>query len=156
MENGNRFTRIESADEAIVTMRDLASPVGAFVREKCKLDANEQIEVGALYTAYKNWCEANEHPKSSKHVFGRDLRAAASSVRVGQPREGRSTRYGTNARAQQWPEGRPANQGGIEAPACSSIVRRRFAHHRSIAFSAARIASRLGPAIEPSSDLGDM
>jgi putative DNA primase/helicase len=114
MENGNRFTRIESADEAIVTMRDLASPVGAFVREKCKLDANEQIEVGALYTAYKNWCGANEHPKSSKHVFGRDLRAAASSVRVGQPREGRSTpqslsrpRYGTNARAQQWPEGDP-------------------------------------------------
>ena len=47
-------------------------------------------------------------------------------------------------------------QGSIEAPACSFIVRRRFAHHRSIAFSAAIIASRLGPAIEPSSDLGDM
>ena len=33
--NGNRFTRLAAADEAIATMRDLASPVGAFVREKC-------------------------------------------------------------------------------------------------------------------------
>ena len=56
--------------------------------------------------------------------------------------------------AQRWLDERPANQGGIEAPAWTFIVRRRFAHHRSIAFSAARIASRLAPAIEPSSGLG--
>jgi hypothetical protein len=59
-----------------------------------------------------------------------------------------------HARAQRRPDGRPANQGGIEAPACSFIMRRRFAHHRSIAFSAARIASRLAPSIEPSRGLG--
>ena len=47
-----------------------------------------------------------------------------------------------------------ANQGGTEAPAWTFIVRRRFAHHRSIAFSAARIASRLAPSIEPSRGLG--
>jgi hypothetical protein len=65
------------------------------------------------------------------------------------------TRYGTPcARSARWPDGRPANQVSIEAPACSLIVRRRFAHHRSIAFSAARIASRLAPPIEPSSGLG--
>ena len=29
-----------------------------------------------MYAAYKMWCEDNEHPKASKHVFGRDLRAA--------------------------------------------------------------------------------
>ena len=52
------------------------------------------------------------------------------------------------------PNERPANQGSIEAPACSLIVRRRFAHQRSIAFSAARIASRLAPSIEPSRGLG--
>jgi putative DNA primase/helicase len=86
-DNKNRFTCPASAEEAVVAMRDLASPVGAFVREKCKLGANEQIEVGTLYEAYKTWCQDNEHPKSSKHVFGRDLRAAAPSVRVGQSRE---------------------------------------------------------------------
>jgi len=30
--NSNCFTRLPSADEAITTMRDLASPVAAFVR----------------------------------------------------------------------------------------------------------------------------
>ena len=82
--NENRFTRPASAEEAIVAMRDLASPVGAFVREKCKLGADEQIEVGVLYAAYKTWCQNNEHPKPSKQVFGRDLRAATPSIRTGQ------------------------------------------------------------------------
>ena len=65
-------------------MRDLASPVAAFVRERCKLGANEQIEVGALYDAYKSWCQDSEHPKSSKQVFGRDLRAATPAIHIGQ------------------------------------------------------------------------
>ena len=83
-DNENRFTCHASAEEAVVAMRDLASPVGAFVREKCKLGANDQIEAGTLYEAYKTWCQDNEHPKSSKQVFGRDLRAAAPSIRMGQ------------------------------------------------------------------------
>src|SRR5262249_45883654 len=37
IENENRFTRVASADEAIIVMRDLASPVAAFVREQCVL-----------------------------------------------------------------------------------------------------------------------
>jgi putative DNA primase/helicase len=84
IDNENRFTRLPTADEAITAMRDLASPTGAFVREKCVLDANKAIEVGVLYSAFKEWCEANEYPKPSKHVFGRDLRAAAPSIRVSQ------------------------------------------------------------------------
>ena len=83
--NGNRFTRLAAADEAIVAMRDLASPVGAFVREKCEVGADKQIETDALYDAYKVWCTANEYPKAAKHVFGRDLRAAVASIRLTQP-----------------------------------------------------------------------
>jgi phage/plasmid-associated DNA primase len=77
--NKNKFTKIAAADEGIITMRDLASPVGAFVREKCVIGAQQSVEVTRLYDAFKNWCEASEHPKSSKHVFGRDLRAAQFS-----------------------------------------------------------------------------
>jgi putative DNA primase/helicase len=83
----NRFTRLESAEEAIVSMRDLASPTAAFVREKCMIGANQktgatrEIEPDSLYGAYKVWCEDNEHPKASKHAFGRDLRAAVPSIR---------------------------------------------------------------------------
>ncbi len=57
-------------------MRDLASPVGAFVRERCEVGADKTVEIDKLYEAYKTWCEENEHPKPSKQVFGRDLRAA--------------------------------------------------------------------------------
>ena len=82
------FTRVAAADEAIIAMRDLASPVGAFVRERCKLGASDSIEVGALYAAFKTWCTDNEHPKSLEASLrsrpaGRDAvaphRAARSS-----------------------------------------------------------------------------
>jgi len=39
----NQFTRFEAADQAITTMQDSPSPVGVFVRERCKLEANDEI-----------------------------------------------------------------------------------------------------------------
>jgi putative DNA primase/helicase len=84
-ENENRFTKIAAADEAVTAMRDLSSPVSAFVRERCDIGADKKVEVGVLYDAYKKWCDANEHPKSPKQVFGRDLRAVVQSVRIAQP-----------------------------------------------------------------------
>jgi putative DNA primase/helicase len=86
--NGNAFTRTASADEAIVQMQDLASPVGAFVREKCKVAYGAEIEVDVLYGAYKLWAEDNGHPKATKQTLGRDLRAAVPSVRIERPRDG--------------------------------------------------------------------
>jgi len=83
--NGNRFTGVPSADEAIVTMRDLASPVAAFVRERCVIDAGSNVEVDTIYAAYKLWCEESEHPRTTKHTFGRDLRAAVPSIRKVRP-----------------------------------------------------------------------
>jgi len=93
VDNENHFTRFEAAEEAITIMRDLASPVGAFVREKCKLGSDDEIAVDTLYTAYKEWCQICEYPKSSKAVFGRDLRAACPSVKRGRPRDGTSRHY---------------------------------------------------------------
>jgi putative DNA primase/helicase len=92
-DNENHFTRFTAAEEAITIMRDLASPVGAFVREKCVLDPEAEIEVDVLYTAYKNWCQVYEYPKSDKARFGRDLRAASPSVKRARPRDGTSRHY---------------------------------------------------------------
>ena len=86
--NGNRFTRPPSAEEAIIAMRDLASPVAAFVRERCRVDAGGEITVEELYAAYRSWCEDNGHAKPTKQNFGRDLRAAVPSVSVKRGREG--------------------------------------------------------------------
>jgi putative DNA primase/helicase len=96
LDNENHFTRVAAADEAITTMQDLASPVGAFVREQCKLDAGAEIAVEDLYAAYKSWCEQAEHRKSDKARFGRDLSAACPSVRKRRPRDG-SKRYAVYA-----------------------------------------------------------
>jgi putative DNA primase/helicase len=81
IDNDNRFSRVEAADELVTTMRDLASPVSAFVRERCELGADLQIGVDDLYKAFRKWSEDNDVPRVSKAVFGRDLRAACPKVR---------------------------------------------------------------------------
>jgi putative DNA primase/helicase len=86
-DNHNAYTRVASADEAIIAMRDLASPVAAFVRERCEIGTDKEVEVDRLYDNYKDWCQESEHPKHSKSVFGRDLRAAAPTLRKIRPRD---------------------------------------------------------------------
>lgn len=92
MANGNRFTRVEAGLEALGVMRDLASPVAAFVREKCATGPDNEVAIDDLYSAFKHWAEDNGHSKKSKSTFGRDLRAAVTSVSVKRPR-GDDDRY---------------------------------------------------------------
>jgi putative DNA primase/helicase len=91
--NENTFTRFEGADQAIAHMHDLASPVGAFVRERCVVEANAQVDTEVLYGAFKTWCTAGEFPKSPKTHFGRDLLAAFPSVRKTRPYGGGQRPY---------------------------------------------------------------
>jgi putative DNA primase/helicase len=69
--NSNCFTRLPSTDEASTTMRDLASPVAAFVREQCGIAPNYEVRIDDLYAAFKHWAEDNGHSKKSKQTFGR-------------------------------------------------------------------------------------
>jgi putative DNA primase/helicase len=88
LKNDSRFTQVKAADEMVQAMRDLSSPVSAFVRERCTLGVDEQIAVDDLYQAYRDWCADGEYPRTSKAVFGRDLRAAYPNLRKGRPRAG--------------------------------------------------------------------
>ena len=111
IDNQNRFTRLSAAEDMINVMRDLASPVAAFVREKCELGFNKEIAVGLLFEAFKHWCDENNYPKSPMPVFARDLRAAVASIRVRQagPHENRVRVYiGIDLRSDVEP-GRPAH-----------------------------------------------
>jgi putative DNA primase/helicase len=83
-----RFTRPPGADEAMVALQDLASPVAAFVRDRCVRGAEHEVAVDDLYAAWRAWAEDNGHVKSTKQVFGRDLRAAIPGLRVTRPRDG--------------------------------------------------------------------
>jgi len=80
--NNNVFTRLLSAEDAIITMRDLASPVGAFIREQCVIEAGLEIRCEDIYRAYKQWAEDNGHSRKTSQTFGRDLRAVVPAISV--------------------------------------------------------------------------
>jgi len=73
--NGS-FTVPESSKAAATMMMDLASPVSAFVRERCELGPNKTVARDLLYLAWKLWAESNGHHAGAKITFGRSLHAA--------------------------------------------------------------------------------
>jgi putative DNA primase/helicase len=80
-----RFTRPPGADEAMVALQDLASPVAAFVRDRCVRGPQQRVPIDDLYTAWRTWADDNGHVRSSKQLFGRNLRAAVPGLRVARP-----------------------------------------------------------------------
>ena len=68
-------------------LADLASPVGAFVRERCQVGPAYQIERAVLFEAWKRWCgeQGREHAGEIA-TFGRNLRAAVPTLGDRQPR----------------------------------------------------------------------
>lgn len=81
-----RFTEPQSSIDAAVDMMDLASPVSAFVRERCKLDVNASVSRDALYWDWQRWADDNGHERGSKATFGRNLKAAYPKLKKSQPR----------------------------------------------------------------------
>lgn len=79
------FVQPESAAEASREMEDLASPVGAFVREECQVGQGLSIPVDDLWDAWKAWCESiGKERFGHKNTFSRDLKAVAPSVETTQ------------------------------------------------------------------------
>jgi putative DNA primase/helicase len=68
-------------------LADLASPVGAFVRDCCRVEPGLRVEKAALYGRWKQWCEAQgrDHPGDTG-TFGRNLFAAVPSLGDAHPR----------------------------------------------------------------------
>lgn len=77
-----RFLQPQSSKEAIQDLEDLASPVGAFVRDRCQLGSGLTVETDALYKAYRQWCDDYGAGANNKSVFGRDLRAVRPEIKV--------------------------------------------------------------------------
>jgi putative DNA primase/helicase len=69
-------------------MEDLASPIHAFIRERCKIEPGASVACSELYDLWKNWCEPKGHRPGTDQTFGRDLRAAVPGLDTSQPRFG--------------------------------------------------------------------
>lgn len=84
-----RFTEPAASIEAVVALEDLASPVAAFVRDRCTVDLAAEIPVDDLYRAWRSWCTDQGRDKpGSAQIFGRDLRAVVPTIRMRRPRDG--------------------------------------------------------------------
>lgn len=76
-----RFVQPASVADAVTELEDLASPVGAFVRDRCVVGAERRCPVDDLYEAWRAWCAADGRVTVSiKQVFSRDLYAAVPGV----------------------------------------------------------------------------
>jgi putative DNA primase/helicase len=69
-------------------MEDLASPIHAFIRERCEIGTGYSIVCSELYDVWKNWCEPKGHKPGTDQTFGRDLRAAVPGLDSKQQRFG--------------------------------------------------------------------
>jgi putative DNA primase/helicase len=75
------FVQPQSVADAVQDLEDLASPVMAFVRDRCEVAPTHRAWVDDLYNAWKSWCEADGRMVvTNKQTFGRDLAAAVPGV----------------------------------------------------------------------------
>jgi len=79
-----RFTVPASSRDAAALMMDLASPVSAFVRDRCDRGPDLSVTVDDLYAAWKSWAIDNGHQPGAKSTFGRNLRASVPNLKVSQ------------------------------------------------------------------------
>ena len=76
------FLQPASSQEAICDLEDLASPVSAFLRQRCVVSAGRRAMIDDLYQAWQMWCEQDGRTLvTSKQTFGRDLTAAAPGIK---------------------------------------------------------------------------
>jgi putative DNA primase/helicase len=87
------FTMPGSAREAVRELEDLASPMSAFLRDRCQVAQDQSVTVDELWGAWKSWSEDQSHHHGTKQTFGRDLRAAVAGVRVRQLGAGQVRTY---------------------------------------------------------------
>jgi putative DNA primase/helicase len=76
------FLMPASSRDALRQLEDLASPVSAFVRERCVVEPAARVEKSVLWGAWKAWCEdAGIHRPGSVLIFARNMYAAYPQVR---------------------------------------------------------------------------
>ena len=75
------FRQPDSALEMLGDFTDLASPVTAFLHEKCNVGPQHEIPRHDLFAAYCEWAKANGRKYIEDEAgFGRDLRAALPAL----------------------------------------------------------------------------
>ncbi len=81
------FVQPESGGDVLKELRDIASPVGMFVREVCAVGPEWSVDVTDIYSAWCDWCRQHGRDHTgTEQTFGKDLRAAIPGLSVARPR----------------------------------------------------------------------
>jgi putative DNA primase/helicase len=89
LQERGRFQLPTSSAEVVRELEDLSSPVGAFVRDRCRVEPGLEVARDDLYSAWCAFCSAQGHKHTTtRETFGRDLRSVVPTIAVRQPREG--------------------------------------------------------------------
>ncbi len=85
-----RFIQPDSSIDAMREMADLASPIGAFIRDVCVVGPAESATPSELFDAWRKWCESQGREKmvGTLATFSRDLLAAEPLLQKKRLREG--------------------------------------------------------------------
>lgn len=88
LDQRGRFQPPASGEETLQVVRELSSPIIAFVRECCEVGTRHQVPTEDVYEAYTKWCKRRgEHPRKAVQ-FGRDLRGQMPKLKNRQKRKG--------------------------------------------------------------------
>src|SRR5262249_11111154 len=83
------FIQPDSAREAVEDLEMLASPIKAFIKDRCHVGPGLTVSVELLFQTWRTWCDAVGRKESgTKQTFGRDLKAVIPSLRITRPRDG--------------------------------------------------------------------
>jgi putative DNA primase/helicase len=86
------FVQPKAAASALRHLEDLASPVNAFVRDRCRVGAGLWVAKDALWSSWKQWCSDEGAHHGTRSLFVRDLRAAVPGATPQRPRKPDGTR----------------------------------------------------------------
>jgi putative DNA primase/helicase len=87
LQKAGAFVQPASAQELLDDLGALSSPIGTFIEDCCELDPAAATPVSVLFAAWKGWCQQHGRDHvGTRETFGKDLRAAASSLGTSRPR----------------------------------------------------------------------
>jgi putative DNA primase/helicase len=99
------FLQPKSGEDLIDQLRDLSSPIGAFVRERCETGPGFRVLVPDLFAAWKDWCLSRNREPGDEAGFGRNLRAVIPHLVTKPARRGDSyVRYFEGLRSKPGPD----------------------------------------------------
>lgn len=121
LERNGRITQPRSSLDAITTIQDTASPMSAFIRDRCDTGPACSVQVDVLWEMWKDWADDQNVRPGTKAMFGRNLLSVVPQMRRAKPRiDGRQVpvyegigvkRYADNGESPGSP-GSPGNGAG--------------------------------------------